>query len=175
MKVQVNELRIGNLCLRKNTNNELVTCIINITYFNLINEFPEDYKPIPLTEERLLKFGLLKTKQNTFLLGCYELIKYEDSYRVTLPKNGILATIKYVHQLQNLYFCLTGEELQVKELESDKGYKPEDTISVDLNFTITDIESCTSKIKASELNDDYLKEGRITLQQYLKNKDVIGL
>ena len=72
----------------------------------------DDFQPIPLTEEWLLKFG--------FEIG-YNRIKMLDVY---CKDFGILIErsnggnfyykkvyISSVHQLQNLYFALTGEEL----------------------------------------------------------------
>lgn len=66
----------------------------------------KDVTPIPLTEEWLLKwFG-------EDGVGCYaeennmvELFLNNGDYLI--PKNRL----QYVHQLQNLYFALTGEEL----------------------------------------------------------------
>lgn len=170
--MKANELRIGNLVLKYGSE-------ILITPYDLINiELSlNEYEPITLTEEWLLKFGA-DFDDITYQLGCLLLASNCDCFNVwycTLTYGKLGIKINYVHQLQNLYFALTGEELQVKELESDKGYKPEDTINVDLNFTITDIEEHDKRIKASQLNDDALKEGKITLEQYLKNKDVIGL
>jgi hypothetical protein len=82
-----------------------------------------EYKPIPLTEERLLKFGFEKRGHVKFLGEAYQ--------RFVLGRNGIysvneiayiyeindhdLCEIKYAHQLQNLYFALTGEELSLKQ------------------------------------------------------------
>lgn len=74
----------------------------------------KDVKPIPLTEEWLLKFGFyqedindswnIDTKQDIFALdSCLEFINYEHS-----PLN-------YVHQLQNLFFAITGQELELKD------------------------------------------------------------
>ena len=80
-----------------------------------IGETYQPFKPIPLTEEWLLKFGLLKTK-NSVLMGGYELI-YDDKNNMynVFVYHGIFCTIKYVHQLQNLYFALTGEELKINQ------------------------------------------------------------
>lgn len=116
MELSATELRIGNLVgIASSLNFSIgkVTLISNnrILLENKISNKSHKFIPIQLTEEWLLKFGLLKTREGSFLLGSYELINYENSYRVLLPKNGILSTIKYVHQLQNLYFSFTGEEL----------------------------------------------------------------
>jgi hypothetical protein len=83
-------------------------------------------RPIPLTEEWLLKFGFTRhhadysngvifiksVPNNTeFEWGIYP---NELGSGVQI-KNRVL--LKHVHQLQNLYFALTGEELTVKEYE----------------------------------------------------------
>jgi hypothetical protein len=65
------------------------------------------HKPIPLTEEWLLKFDLCRKEW----LWNGEEIEYwvQDGDGATLIKS-----CKYVHQLQNLFFVLTGKELEVK-------------------------------------------------------------
>jgi hypothetical protein len=61
----------------------------------------EDLQPIPLTAEWVKRFGL---NQSNLVGGIYT---DGDLYiTVDMPK--------YVHQLQNLYFALTGEELTIK-------------------------------------------------------------
>ena len=80
------------------------------------------FSPIPLTEEWLLKFGFRVRDDNEYLdirirnmlylavhLRTLDVI-LGYNYEWTLP----IKTIKYVHQLQNLYFALTGEELTIK-------------------------------------------------------------
>tara|TARA_R110002167_G_scaffold331706_1_gene538369 strand:+ start:16534 stop:16917 length:384 start_codon:yes stop_codon:yes gene_type:complete len=71
-------------------------------------------KPIPLTEEWLLKFGFEK----------YEFDHKENQYRfkerlLVIRKGffcdyGTSVELKHVHQLQNLYYALTGEELTLE-------------------------------------------------------------
>lgn len=77
--------------------------------------FLENILPIPLTEEWLLKFGfernILEAKHNS-------IIYYSEN---NIGIKGMLGTVKpsvckYVHQLQNLYFALTGEELTIIDL-----------------------------------------------------------
>ena len=95
------------------------------------NEWPiSDYKPIPLTEEWLLKFGFILEKDLVWLRedekeyqvyrknisiidikGSYYLwigIEEDDWYSFEWTK------IEYVHQLQNLFFALTNTELEIK-------------------------------------------------------------
>ena len=112
------ELRIGNL-LWDIEDDYLVKVEMIDGYEKSINGFNETYfeivKPIPLTEEWLLKFGFEKSldywmKVNSgFFFGIktdgYALTLFDD----TMPIN----CVKHVHQLQNLYFALTGEELTI--------------------------------------------------------------
>ena len=98
------------------------------------------YKPIPLTEEWLLKFGF--KKHNSLIIDSYSIniSKYENLKELcvtiqfgneyisiregeskhptsvdivtTLINGDVHGRPFYVHQLQNLYFALTGEELK---------------------------------------------------------------
>jgi hypothetical protein len=78
-------------------------------------------KPIPLTEEWLLKFGFVKSydlelplqnayRKNDLLLSEDYTMSYCDQFMQTFGK-----PVKYIHSIQNLYFALTGEELQINE------------------------------------------------------------
>lgn len=78
---------------------------------------------IPLTEEWLNKLGFNKINIDDFILH-----KIEEYYIYYIAGNNVgrwrkdtptekpqyLAECNHVHQLQNLYFALTGEELEVK-------------------------------------------------------------
>lgn len=73
----------------------------------------EAIKPIPLTEEWLLKFGFRTEESNCFELDNIHInTRRELMWVFTKCKNNIEIEIpEYVHQLQNLYFALTNEEL----------------------------------------------------------------
>ena len=84
----------------------------------------EIYEPIPLTEEWLLKFGFKSI--GTKYRPCYRIQRKERVYEfvANYQSLGIVSidttyyfadNIIHVHQLQNLYFALTGEELTLKE------------------------------------------------------------
>lgn len=121
--MNANELRIGNLILVDGK-------IVEITGIKKSTVFLSDgfqmfiaggIEPIPLTEEWLIKFGFDKVLHRNdkmyYRLNDYFVI--EDS-RVFLFGDDtfeilkLRQEIKYVHQLQNLYFALTGEELTIK-------------------------------------------------------------
>ena len=84
---------------------------------------PEKLNPIPLTEEWLERFGFEKDdgiwEHEESMWSC-EIIGDDDSFNFKKLGLDILCpNIFYVHQLQNLYYALTGEELnQNKEDES---------------------------------------------------------
>lgn len=73
--------------------------------------------PIALTDRWMIKFGKRKKNDlsdNYILKLGLEIVKGEDGWEMLLGKDEIIvATIHYVHQLQNLYFALVGEELEL--------------------------------------------------------------
>ena len=132
------ELRIGNFVLLDNpmhrpSESGEIHKVVGISeksaHIMRINDnLMEDYygqfykfiKPIPLTEDWLLNFGFVKKE-----IGYSKLTEMEQCFLISFGKhtsvNGIKFNneIKYVHQLQNIYFSLTGEELtQVSEVEN---------------------------------------------------------
>jgi len=114
-----NELRIGNYILHEPTIDDWEEIIITLPSLLQIDISPESYCGIPLTEEWLLKFGF---EYNNYT-GSW--IKNEFAFDLDKTVNGgvnsfdvyvkdeefVLTAIQSVHQLQNLYFALTGEEL----------------------------------------------------------------
>jgi hypothetical protein len=76
-------------------------------------------KPIPLTEEWLLKFGFKYDTDNDKLCKSLhiDILSFRASEgHMCLQSQGyrtLYKHIKYVHQLQNLYFALTGEEITI--------------------------------------------------------------
>jgi len=77
----------------------------------------EYIKPIPLTEEWLLKFGFEKNLKDLSwsLPNRVPLTFYFDGERLSV-KFYQGNEKRYVHQLQNLYFALTNEELTIKQV-----------------------------------------------------------
>jgi hypothetical protein len=107
MKAQ--ELRIGNY-LKK----DVVVKIDARSIFDIWEETKE-YQPILLTEEWLLRLGfelLYSNLPNQYMYG-KDLIRAMCDKRKGFNEIFVIDTphIKYVHQLQNLHFALTGEEL----------------------------------------------------------------
>ena len=89
-----------------------------VTYRNgSVNCTVDSLEPIPLTEEWVLKFGFKDLGYGEFEKGRYMLDKeYTDKgfwEFCILGKALPDMEVQYVHQLQNLIFALTGEELTV--------------------------------------------------------------
>jgi len=77
---------------------------------------PGYYQPVELTEEWLIKAGF--EKEDMADLGIHVYIPISETADYCLSWSGGTIWLeqhdtgaKYVHQLQNLYFCLTGEEI----------------------------------------------------------------
>ena len=113
------ELRIGNLVLtKKDLNKEYVITKLSGAIIDYIECESILSKPIPLTEEWLLKFGFKKDNNlytKDFCGGLYSL-------QLNLDYNGTHFTyydgyvvLDFIHKLQNLYFALTGEELTINQ------------------------------------------------------------
>lgn len=98
------ELRIGNFVYLNNT-------VVEITEFH--GQMSNDYKPIKVTEDWLLMLGFIIEREGvySFYYHGVTIIGYWLIDGATNVGNFIPQNIKSVHQLQNLYFALTGEEL----------------------------------------------------------------
>lgn len=69
---------------------------------------------IPLTEDWFEDFVFEKNHNtNGWGKGAVTVLQFSGGW-ITYFEDVDIITIKYVHQLQNLYFALTGEELQIK-------------------------------------------------------------
>ena len=106
--IKTEELRIGNWVLHDGKPVQ----VEKLENDGQINNNFAFFDPIPLTEEILLKCG--------FEHG-FSGFKYEDFRASDMADNGVIQIefgnvsigIKYLHKLQNLYFALTGKELNI--------------------------------------------------------------
>ena len=74
----------------------------------------EDISPIPLTEDWLLKFGFESNPyQDRYENGKIH-IECDKTKEITQLWIDGMPHIQFIHQLQNLYFALTGEELKIQ-------------------------------------------------------------
>lgn len=139
MALTAKELRMGNYVLDRGDkiiridwwetlNKACMDMNINGQKVHPLTENVEYCQPIPLTEQWLLDFGFIKDGNGhwwknlvTHYLELIEMNKWffpvfvelpelsnEQEQRVGLPRIGS------VHEMQNLFFALTGEELTIK-------------------------------------------------------------
>ncbi len=77
----------------------------------------KDLEPITLTEDLLLKLGFVKQDNNWKTLDLiFATVSWERlaGFTLSFEKESIyLPHIKFVHQLQNLYFALENQELKI--------------------------------------------------------------
>lgn len=135
--MRAEDLRIGNLVMSEVWNNysdiqgiEKCESWYQLRINGWIHRIDEDgyteIKPIPLTGEWILKLGGQRNElNNEYWISVFNLkgeLHFEtfnstDEVVTTLYSRScqlIFDRIKYVHQLQNLYFALTGSELTIK-------------------------------------------------------------
>ena len=70
----------------------------------------DELQPIPLTKEYIVKFGLDKKWFHRPLM----FHQIHQAYNV-ICMGHLITRLEYVHQLQNFYFDVTGEELEIKK------------------------------------------------------------
>jgi hypothetical protein len=130
--MKANELRIGNYLFVPGIDREVIVSAIFKSHYVCedsdgirFNESVRiNYQPIPLTEEWLLKFRFHKKDAEWYLHPCFELkiivfnkgefngvMFYTRTIHTDFTPIYCTKHINHVHQLQNLYFALTGEEL----------------------------------------------------------------
>lgn len=100
---------------------------------HLVEDGKMEFKPLILTEEWLQRLGFIKKDEKKYVRAIHDYVyvltrdwRKEPSYHFGIEytdspdpnDDGVVYNfsfeIKYVHQLQNLYFALTGEELIIK-------------------------------------------------------------
>jgi len=119
MEYTASELRLGNFLMDEKTGDYLT--VVDVSYQNIGfmphkgEALPEGWQAVPITLTKkwfkLFSFKAFRPAHYTldwFMVTLNEREDYEFYFR-----NQILY-LKYVHQLQNLYFTLTGKELKLK-------------------------------------------------------------
>jgi hypothetical protein len=121
--VQAEDLRIGNLIQDINykslwriecfLGSEMATVDAGIANFSTDDNHDielSEHEAIPLTSKWLEKLGFVDGKLNEI-----KLISVNEFYFICFVNRSksLSVDVKYVHQLQNLYYALTGVELSV--------------------------------------------------------------
>lgn len=119
MKLLASHVRIGNIAVLSGELIKITNDDISLMFIKEECNLESSYCPVKITEEWLLKFGFTGDVNSGFGKDDIELnyITTDDHFEFeykTSSKSWMLVPIKYVHQLQNLYFSLTGTELEIK-------------------------------------------------------------
>lgn len=122
--IQANELRIGNAI--NNSVNGVIVIDAHYMLDRLQGLVEGSDTPIPLTEDILIKCGFehgviecslsIELGNDTILyddLSCDRMYIMQEMEGERPDCMSIPQDIKYLHQLQNLYFALTGNEIIV--------------------------------------------------------------
>lgn len=122
--IKASELRIGNIVECSGevyTVNGIPNSNTVLLYGWPYKEPPVSIRPVILTEEWLLKLGFSRSAL-PFSDGVYEgpiidhRVEYNAGSFMYCLWSQHLRNMEHVHQLQNLYHALTGEELQIKSV-----------------------------------------------------------
>lgn len=114
--MEAKELRMGNYVSQ---DGEEIHGLVGLTIHKFeLNQIK--LEPIPLTEDILLMCGFEQDVHNQFFYdkGQFSIKRniYSDKETdYSLCGNVSCINFKYIHQLQNLYFALTGEELNKQD------------------------------------------------------------
>ena len=119
--MKANELRIGNLVRYKESVHNFAGKITTVT--EIVFDTIDLYDAIPLTEECLLKFGFVNKDFNyiidndrfEFSMMFYDSWNIYYKEKESFGRDEInLTGFWKIHELQNLFFALCGEELTLK-------------------------------------------------------------
>jgi hypothetical protein len=108
--MKANEIRIGNLV--EATNDDVVfPYVITAQEIVFYHSDPKRFNPIPLGKEWFdkIKWELEKGEFYYFLDNNY--FSINTSGQVYYMGDYTAVNVEYLHDLQNLYFAITGEEL----------------------------------------------------------------
>ncbi len=121
--MKANELRVGNKINVEQTTHtvkKILSSVLISTWDKSTSKRIETYrnsydqiKPIPLTEEILLKCDCVLDKKLHTKYGYFN-YWFNSSGILCINLINDIVHIKYLHQLQNLYFALTNTELNIE-------------------------------------------------------------
>lgn len=154
--INYKELRIGNLIYVTDTLTNLVYQLptrTNIHNFMLMTSYDKSpcdliFEPIPISEIWLIRLGFTKEEYEDETLISFH---YGNRFSIEVEK-GIydfkwwnqerVVNIKYIHQLENLYFSIYENEI---DFDLDKWYDLEKFKKQALNYVIENPFYCTKK------------------------------
>jgi|SRR6476661_3041456 len=131
--MKATDLRIGNYIQYIPIKNPVKVIAVDSRYNSIVHDnsialIDGQYEPVPYNEKWCLKFGLKENNQSSHFQKRYNLpddrfvIYLEEEYgehKVVFEGND-LTFFRYVHEIQNLCFAVTGDELTEKNLMDAK-------------------------------------------------------
>lgn len=126
--MDIRELRIGNRVSHGSEEFSVVKIgrnTVNVTDGKFYHTYyASKLIPIPLSHDLLELYGFefIKGKQNIYRTGdeVYQILLGENSllFRIYEPNQYcyLVGYLRYLHELQNLYYSLTQTELKIKEI-----------------------------------------------------------
>lgn len=113
--MKANELKIGNY-LQKDG---IVVKIDGRSIFDIWSDSNKSdsikYKPIPITDEWLRKLGFEIMRSGLWVHAVKDLLEFEKMFFETclyIRLGNKHVSVRYIHELQNLYRAVTGKELE---------------------------------------------------------------
>lgn len=133
--IKANDLRLGNALHYQSSDGSISVCILDLDGLKFAIESPSKfnmhYSPINLTEEILILLGFSNEDYNAGYMGIdfksgnmildFVLCKpkskgdWNDCFTYDLEFHRFVS-VEYVHELQNLYYVITGNELPLQKL-----------------------------------------------------------
>lgn len=129
MGISAQELRIGNSVSHNGKIIKIAQLLADCAYneHDFESYWYDELEPISITEERLLQFGFkyreflndffIKLDDHNILIAEKEIIGFAIYKCEPNDRKYFLTKRYYVHQLQNLFHSLTGQELAIKQLK----------------------------------------------------------
>jgi len=122
--MEAKNLRLGNIVRSKVNGVSVVRqigCSLNMNYVggrSLEGDYWENsYLPIEIDEKWLTDLGFTKDEETNYRWFMEDWLAYDlDDNCIRISGSWEFGKRKYVHELQNLFFALTGKELEVKGL-----------------------------------------------------------
>ena len=124
----LNELRVGSIVTHPlfGTPTNVKAIAFNGLYIGTKDGLPlhiDDFKPVEITDKVLELLKFVRMTENALGIGEFDWWETDDLSLTHIHKglygvDGLsgIKPMRYVHQLQNSYFVITGKELDTKEL-----------------------------------------------------------
>ena len=117
-ELQSKDFRIGNFIRFNNKPQRIIFADIEYMEYNQFHKNAiGEILPIEITKRWLEDLGgILNHEDDSYIFKHFAVSVNEKSEALMFFKDEEIAEFNYIHELQNLYFALTGEELELKNV-----------------------------------------------------------